>query len=148
MKNLITNFVLIFLTSMTVLAQSSVAEVQADDSGDLTVELRGLSSDEGSLAVALYDSSKNWLGKRVMGEVTQIVDGKATVIFKAVPYGTYAISSFHDENNNEELDAGLFGIPKEPYASSRGAKGMFGPPQWEDAKFELDQKQLTETIKF
>jgi len=114
----------------------------------LTVHVHDLGSDEGQVMVALYDSEGHWLSKNLMGSVSEIKDKQATVVFDNVPYGTYAISTFHDKDKNGKLKTGLFGIPKEPYASSRGAKGMFGPPKWKDAIFTLDADSHTETINF
>ena len=125
-----------------------MTDVPQKMTGDLTVELSGLKSDKGDLAIALYDSAENWLRNNMKGQISKIVDGKATITFEDVPYGIYAISSFHDKNENEKLDTGIFGIPKEPYASSRGAKGKFGPPKWTDAKFEINQSSTTEQIKY
>ena len=150
MKNLITTFVLLITISATLTAQDMTATEATADLGvtALTVQLTGLKSDKGQLMVALYDSSDNWLSNGIMGEITTIVDGQATVTFNNVPYGTYAISSFHDKDSNGELNTGLFGIPKEPYASSRGAKGRFGPPKWADAKFVLESASVEEVVDF
>ncbi len=150
MKNLITTFVLLITISATLTAQDMTATEATADLGvtALTVQLTGLKSDKGQLMVALYDSSDNWLGNGIMGEITTIVDGQATVTFNDVPYGTYAISSFHDKDSNGELNTGLFGIPKEPYASSRGARGRFGPPKWADAKFVLESASVEEVVEF
>lgn len=152
MKNVFTSLFLTIFTAYAVTAQDATdtKEIRTaqTETGELIVELDGLKSDKGRLAVALYDSSENWLSNNIKGQMVDIVDGKATVIFKDVSYGTYGISSFHDKNNNEKLDTGIFGIPKEPYASSRGAKGRFGPPKWENAKFEINASQTTEHIKY
>ena len=141
--------ILILIVGLQLSAQDSVAELSSDvDTGKITVEITGLSSDKGQLMVALYDSSSNWLKKRMMDKSIAIVNGQATVVFEEVPYGTYGISTYHDENNNGKLDTGTFGIPKEPYASSRGAKGMFGPPNWKDAIFDVNALTVTESIKY
>ena len=150
MKNLAFLISFIFLINTWNFAQDSLASVETmtEPTTALTVQLEGLKSDEGDLMIALYDSSANWLSKSIMGKISDIVDGKATVVFEEVPYGIYAISSFHDEDSNGKLNSGVFGIPTEPYASSRGAKGRFGPPKWEDAKFELNSDTAAEVIKF
>lgn len=114
----------------------------------LTVNLEGLDSNEGLLSVGLYNSSENWLSNTIMGAITEIKNNSAVVKFENVPLGTYAISAYHDKNSNKQLDANALGIPKEPYANSRGAKGFFGPPKWNDAQFELTLENNTETIKF
>lgn len=133
-------FISFFLAVSLITAQENTCQ--------LTVHLTGLKSEKGQLMIALYESSETWLKKNYKGEVSEIVNGEATVVFEDVPFGVYAVSSFHDENSNDKLDTGLFGIPKEPYASSKGAKNMFGPPRWKDAKFELNSDAQNEVIKF
>ena len=66
------------------------------------------------------------------------MDGKAVCTFRGVPSGRYAISAFHDANEDGELDTNLFGIPSEGYCASRGARGTFGPPSFADAAFDFD----------
>ncbi len=126
--------------------ESSVAS--SSEVGDVTIELTKLESDEGQLMVALYSSKDTWLDKLFLGELVQIENNKATVVFRDVPYGIYAASAVHDKDKNNELNTGLFGIPTEPYASSRGAFNRFGPPKWEDAKFTVDSKTVKEAIVF
>lgn len=133
MKNYLT--ALFFLISLTLV---SGQEMTKTTHATLTVHLTGISSDKGQVLVALYADEKQWLATLYKGEKSKIVDGKATVVFKNVPGGSYGISAFHDENSNGDLDSNFLGIPKEDYACSRGAKGMFGPPKWEDAVLEIN----------
>lgn len=154
MKNMIITFLSIMCfgsllgqDTMTKSPSESPTEAIAQTCS-LTIELTDLKSDEGLLMVGLYNTADTWLAKNYKGEITEIKDGKATVVFDNLPYGIYAVSSIHDEDSNHELNTGLFGIPSEPYASSRGAKGRFGPPKWEDAKFELSSATAIEIIKF
>ena len=135
----------VILTSLFLLIQFSA---HAQKVTEITVQLVGLNSDEGQLMVGLYSAAASWLQDSIKGEITQIVDGKATVVFSGLSEGTYAISAFHDENSNGKLDTGWFGIPTEPYACSRGAKGKFGPPKWADAVLELNQETMTTIIHF
>lgn len=147
MKSIITILFTICL-GFTIGYSQDAQIVEAVQTTDLTVQVTGIKNDEGKMMVALYGTPDTWLNSMIKGEESVIVDGQATVIFKDVPYGIYAISSFHDIDSDGELKSGLFGIPKEPYASSRGAKGVFGPPKWSDAKFTLDKAQVTEVIKY
>lgn len=151
MKKLINLFSFLLLTTFSASAQDSVMTdniITDQNTCDLIIELVNLNSDEGQLMVGLYNDQSTWLNTNYKGELTEIKDGKATVIFKNIPYGTYAASAVHDEDKNGKLKTGLFGIPTEPYASSRGAKGRFGPPKWTDAKFTISSPTTTETIKF
>ncbi len=151
MKNYINFIFLVFVAYLSAYCQESIVSITniaQPNSCTLTLELTDLDSDEGQLMVGLYDTAGNWLSKNYKGELISIIDGRATVIFKDIPYGVYAASAVHDKDKNNKLNTGMFGIPSEPYASSRGAKGRFGPPKWEDAKFELNTAAQTETIKF
>jgi uncharacterized protein (DUF2141 family) len=81
---------------------------------------------------------KGWLKKAVRSSVAKINGRDALCKFTRVPKGVYGISAFHDENSNEKLDTNLFGMPTEDYCASRNARGTFGPPSFEDAKFKYD----------
>ncbi len=54
--------------------------------------------------------------------------------------------AFRDENANQQLDLGGFGIPKEPYAFSNNAQARFGPPKPEATRFVLQAGQNSQTI--
>ena len=69
---------------------------------------------------------------------------KAKVIFTKIPYGTYAISAFFDENGNGKLDYNIFGIPKESAGISNNYSGF---PKWDKSKFELAGSSITQVIK-
>ena len=110
--------------------------VSAQSTSTIVVNISGFESNEGEVYVALYDSADTFLNKHVEGQVGELSDLKSTVTFEGIENGTYAISVFHDENGNKKLDTGMFGIPSEPVGTSNNATGFFGPPEFEDAKFE------------
>lgn len=114
---------------------------------NLTVKISGLKSSTGSVTVGLYHSEGAFLKKAYKGVTADIVSNVATVTFSNIPKGEYAISAYHDENKNGKLDTNFIGIPKEDYASSNNAKGIMGPPKYEDAKFTIS-KDSTIEIKF
>lgn len=133
-------FLLVFYSTPAIMAQNS-------DGNSIEVEIVNIESGDGKMMIGLYDSEENWLKKRVMSKIGQIKDGKSTVIFENVPYGTFAISSFHDKNDNGVLDTNFLGIPKEGIGSSNNAPARLGPPKWEDAKFAMNEKSIKQTIK-
>ncbi|MBJ2174623.1 DUF2141 domain-containing protein [Aureibaculum sp. A20] len=128
------NIIIFLITSMVSWSQSTF---------NLKVSIEGLNSDEGKLFVAIYDHRDDFLKNPYQGEITEIINGKAMVEFNQLPQGTYAISSFHDENNNGKLDKNYFGIPKEPNACSNNAKARLGPPKYVDAKFNLEKENTS-----
>jgi uncharacterized protein (DUF2141 family) len=67
-------------------------------------------------------------------------------VFEDVPRGTYAIKIFHDENDNMKVDLGWRG-PTEAYGFSNDARGAFGPPSYDAARFTFDGEAMTVTIE-
>ncbi len=112
----------------------------------IEVEVMNLGSDEGLVVVGLYASENQWLKKVKLGTHATIKNGRATAVFENVPTGTYAISLYHDEDNDGKLDS-LFGIPTEDTGSSNNAPAKFGPPKWGDAKFLVKGKTIKQIIK-
>jgi len=114
----------------------------------ITIDISGVSSDKGKLFIALYSDEKDWLKSTDYSTKSLVRNGKANVTFESIPDGEYAISIFHDENDNGEMDSNWLGIPKEAFACSNGALGKFGPPKWSDAVFTVSGSNLTQLIKF
>lgn len=98
-------------------------------------------TDQGSVVCALFDQ-RGWLKSTRYPARARIVHGRATCVFRQVAAGTYGISAFHDTNDNGKLDTNFLGIPTEDYCASRDARGVMGPPSFDDAKFNYDGAQL------
>lgn len=103
----------------------------------MQVEVKGLKNNNGKVMIGVYNSESTFLKKTYKGGVATIKNNKATTTFTDLPVGEYAVSVYHDENNNQKLDVNFMGIPKEKYASSNGAKGFMGPPKYVDAHFKI-----------
>jgi len=121
---------MLFLTGFLLQAQNT-----------LEVSMAGFENNDGKVLVGLYNTEGDFLEKIYQGTSSEIVNNKATVTFSDVPDGVYAISCFHDEDDNGKFNM-LFGfIPTESFGTSNNAPAMFGPPKWEDAKFEVKNNQ-------
>ncbi len=103
----------------------------------LTVNTSGFKNNDGKVKVGLYNNEGKFLKESYLAVTSEIKGLKATVLFKNIPVGEYAVSIFHDEDNDGKLKTGVFGIPKEDIACSNNAKGKMGPPKYEDAKFQV-----------
>jgi uncharacterized protein (DUF2141 family) len=114
-------------------------QIKAQDTYTITVTVEDLSSNDGKVLLALYNSEKDFLENEYKGTISSIANNKCTVTFENVPEGVYAVSIFHDENDNDKLDSNFIGIPKEDYGCSNNAKGFMGPPKWKDTKFDLEK---------
>ena len=114
----------------------------------IEVSMSGFDSNDGTAMIALYNSEENFLEKRFMGEISKIENNKAMVTFSDVPEGVYAISIFHDEDDNGKLNMIMGFYPSEATGTSNNAPAKFGPPKWEDAKFEVKNGQhINQQIK-
>jgi len=121
------------------------SQVQENFSIEVTVE--DVANNDGKIFLALYNSETNFLEKSYKGTKSEIMNNISTVTFEDIPSGIYAISIFHDENDNGKMDTNFMGIPKEDYGCSNDASGFMGPPKWKDAKFELkENKSITITL--
>ena len=129
---------LAFLSTKIVTAQTPPSQ------GNIEITVKGLSNLEGTLYCTLFSEDKKdsfptkekdkW--GSVQGQPVKVdKDMQATCTFKKVPHGTYAIAGYFDENKNNEFDM-MFFVPQEPYFASQDAKGSFGPPKFQDAKFD------------
>ena len=71
----------------------------------------------------------------------------AQVTFANVPQGRYAISVLHDENGNGRADKTLGFIPREGFGFSRDAPVRMGPPKFEQAAFDIDGHEVSQSIR-
>lgn len=127
---------------------SFVIGVIAQEKASLTINVTNIQPTEGKLQVGLYNSAEKWLDKTFKGQIIKITKDNYQLEFKDIPQGDYAISIHHDKNGNGKFDMYLGMIPKEGYACSNDAKGSFGPPKWNDAKFSIIKKNQSVTVKF
>jgi len=126
---------LLFITNLIFAQQSSI-----------TVTVQNMNSDAGKVGFALYQKD-NFMGIPVQAKEGKITNGKTEVIFENVPSGVYAITCYHDKNNNGQLDFASNGMPLEDYGASNNDMS-FGPPRFEAAKFILEENNLNLEIKF
>lgn len=113
----------------------------------LSIEVQHLSHDKGEVIAYLYNDASAFPTKpklAIAQQASKIIKNQAHLSFTNLQAGVYAIAVIHDENGNRKLDSNWLGIPKEPVGASNDAKGHFGPPKFEDAKFNLDKNM---TIK-
>jgi uncharacterized protein (DUF2141 family) len=115
---------------------------------DLTIDVKGMTSDKGVVLIALYDKTDAWMKKAVKFASVAAKPDSVSVVLKDLPEGEYAASIFHDENGNGKLDTNAIGMPIEPYSFSNDAAGTFGPPTFEQSKFKLDGEKKSITVNF
>lgn len=113
---------------------------------EIKITVSNISSAEGKIMIGLY-TQDNFMKAPLQHATATIRDGKATVTFTEVPNGTYAVIAHHDSNDNDRMDFEPSGMPKEDYGTSNNPFSM-GPPNWNESKFEVTDKQVSLEIRF
>ena len=111
--------------------------------GTVYVEITEINEMKGKISIGLYSNAKNFptSGKEFKGKFVDVTGTTVIHTFKDVPSGVYAVAIYHDSNSNGKLDKNFLGIPKEDYAFSNNASGAFGPPDFKDASFTLEDSK-------
>lgn len=108
-----------------------------EQEGTLVVNAAGFKHERGQAVANLFREGDDVLKKPYLKVAVKISEGKATMVFPNIKYGNYAVSIFHDENANDQLDHNIFRFPAEPLGFSNGFKlALFsGLPSFEKLRF-------------
>ena len=126
---------------------TDVADPNADPlHARLVVTVYGIGDDSegavgGRINLGLFDESDNWLTADDIPIVRVVptlghVDAMSIEIAD-VPVGIWAVSLYHDLNQDNQLQRGMLGLPAEPWGTSNNAIGVMGPATFEQASFEV-----------
>lgn len=103
-----------------------------------TIIIDDVEHEEGFIDVKIYLDKKSFLKEDLAIEIIRKKPNKGQTIIplNKVHEGKIAIVVYHDENNDEKLNTGLFWRPKEGYAFSNNYIPK-GPPNFKKASIEL-----------
>ena len=109
---------------------------------ELAIDVHGVRSGDGRVYLAVHGAAT----KETFPSGEALVEGlrapaqAGTVRFvvQDLAPGRYALSAFHDENDNGELDTNLLGVPSEGYGFGNEASAAFGPPSFEAAAVDVN----------
>jgi uncharacterized protein (DUF2141 family) len=121
---------------MMILLLAGIESQAGDNQGRLVVKVTNLGDLKGQVMVGLFDKEDNFLKEPIKGVSAKATAEGQELVFENLPYGEYAVSVIHDENENGELDTFLV-IPTEPYGFSNNVMGKFGPPSFEQSKISF-----------
>ena len=145
--------VLAVVLSACASAPPQAPEPRPTGHGRVEVTMTGFKTEEGTARVAFFLDSRVWPDGDASIFATAVVpisDGQASAVVENGPAGPFAVSVFHDEDSDGELDSVALGIPSEAYGFSGDARNMFGPPSFAQARMELaagETKQITIQVK-
>ncbi len=136
MKSII-SLIVIFLTAITI-AQT--------EGTTITIKVENVLSNKGKVGLGLYNEVTFMKALPLENHFEKIENGVAVFTIKNVQPGNYGIMCFHDENDNDKMDFESSGMPKENYGVSNN-EVSFGPPLWENARFEVGKEDLELVIR-
>lgn len=141
--------------AMIAAASPAAADTEADEDAtatvtQVTITVTDLRSDEGVVRACM--TTVEDIFPRCIRDPnshrTVVPAGETvTIQFDDVAPGNYAIALLHDENEDGKANRVLGMAPREGYGFSRDAKVRMGPPEWEDAVFEIGDTPQELTIR-
>jgi uncharacterized protein (DUF2141 family) len=109
---------------------------------NLSVVVDGIRNFNGRISIGLFKQGEGENLERAedvyKGTRVQINEfAQAKFVFYNIPNGNYALSVLHDENSNNVMDKGFFGIPLEGYAFSNNVKPLMRSATFNEARFSI-----------
>lgn len=117
-----------------------IPEIQ--QTGTLEITVTNVENNEGKIRAALFRGEEgfpNEGNKAYRAASVNAREGKTTLIFENIPYGEYAITLLHDENEDGKIDTNLFGYPQEGYGVSNNKTSGLSMPKYKDARFQVNE---------
>jgi len=129
---------------------SGSALYASEGSYTLTVKANNFKNDKGEVQFSLYNKNGTIPDKQLnlyfLKKRVKVKNGHAEATFKDLPKGKYAVSFYHDENNNNKIDKGLV-MPEEGVGLSNFKTiNFFNLPNFKAARFMLN-KNMKKEIK-
>ncbi len=109
------------------------------------VIVKGIKENAGSIRVAIYDKPENFLQAKKYFATKSTVAGNnnSSQLDFTLPFGDYAVTAYHDINDDHRLDQNYLGVPTEPYALSNNINVKWRRPTFEETKITLNQNEQT-----
>ena len=118
------------------------AAVMVQGSGTLTLTVRvdQFPNGKGSAGIAVWKGPRGFpegIEHAVATTYVRVENGTATARFEQLAPGPYAVTVFHDQNDNRRFDKNWVGVPREPWGVSNNARPRLRAPTFEEARIEL-----------
>lgn len=127
-----------------------LAQASDENRQVIKVSVLGAASDEGMMRLAVYAGAEGF------NDPLQALGTDSWKIRNGLCEGRFglpaeitdiAIAAYHDVNDNGELDRNAFGIPSERYGYTRDARGITGPPTYEDSVITITDEPIKISIR-
>jgi uncharacterized protein (DUF2141 family) len=137
----IDRMILTTLAALTTFSLGGVNAATEAAAGSVVVKVTGFRNGKGRARVGIFDRGDGFPEKEaaaVRATAVAIKDGGIEVRFDGLPYGEYAVSMYHDQNGDGQLNKNVFGVPKEGYGVSNNVVHSLRAADFSEARFRLD----------
>ncbi|SHO60733.1 DUF2141 domain-containing protein [Algoriphagus zhangzhouensis] len=121
--------------------------IASEPASTIKLRITNCSSNEGLVRVLVYNQAVGFPEntKTAVVSYSLPIKGKhAEISIPDLGPGEYAISAYHDENEDGELEKHLLGYPTERYGFSNNPKITFSAPTYERCVFEIKENENKE----
>ena len=136
------SLLLILLISSNAFAENRI--------GTIKVIIENIKSSNGLAQVKLFNSPEGFpvsVEKALHIRKVMIIERKAELTFKDLPYGQYAIGAIHDENGNGKMDLKWGFYPAEGAGVSNNPEPGFIRPGFEVSKISLKVPEMELVVR-
>jgi uncharacterized protein (DUF2141 family) len=141
----------LFTTCLFVFSFFSMSLTRPDTfgGGKLSVIVNGITDQQGVIRVVIFNSQDKFLERDgyVYKQTIEAGNKKSVQLDFQIPHGYYAVSAYHDINENKTLDRNGLGVPTEPYALSNNPTVKWRKPSFNETKFAFNQANQTITME-
>lgn len=111
-----------------------------NSANDLTVFLSGIEPNRGQIVVSVYNNQDDFLliGKEYRTRIIKATTSEELLVFKDIPKGVYAVTTYQDRNSDGKMTKSFIGIPKEVFGFSNNYHPILSAPHFDDCYFKFD----------
>lgn len=149
---------LMFMFATATASAQENSDERLQNSAELTIRVTDIEHQRGNLNIAVIRSPEAYdrfmsppkEGEQgpepTLGLIIPVNASEVLEVVEGLELGPCLVLLYHDLNSNGRMDRNFLGIPNEPYASSTGKRGRFGPPSWKKGVFEVQPGRQTLVI--
>jgi len=140
--------VFIFITFVYAIALFA----DSPEKGTIIVEIEGFGNEKGIVFSHLYSEQlaeffPTKSSKSYQKRIGRVDKRSATIVYEEIPYGTYALTVHHDEDENKRMNRNFIGYPTEGFGLSNNPTIFLSIPDFDECKFELSKDTVVVKIK-
>lgn len=112
---------------------------------DLKIKITGFKNNGGKCVIMLFKAEPGFPKepKNAVQIFPMVIQNNACELtIPNLDTGTWAVSVFHDANENGEVDTNFIGIPKEGIGVSKNVIPAMRPPRFDECKFQLAEPKM------